>query len=226
MLITILTLFPDLFQSAFAYSIVKRAQEKGLVEIRAVDIRQFATDDYKTVDDHPYGGGTGMLLKVDVVDRAIQGSRAPGAGDREKVILLDPKGEPYKQAKAQALSKVDHLILLCGHYEGVDERIRTLVDDEISIGDYVLSGGEIPAMVVVESIVRLIPGVLAKVDATVHESFTDELLLEYPQYTRPPEYNGMNVPEVLLSGNHAAIEKWRQDEAEKLTKAKRPDLKK
>lgn len=223
MLISILTLFPSMFEGPLTQSIVKRAGEKGLVEIQLINIRDFATDEYKTVDDHPYGGGPGMLLKVDVVDRALQAARQQSTAN-SRTILLDPQGTKYTQAKAKELSTIDHLILVCAHYEGVDERVRSLVDEEVSIGDYVLSGGEIPAMAVADSIVRLIPGTLKDPTATTTESFTDPHTLEYPQYTRPPSFQGMDVPPVLLSGNHAEITKWRQAQARSVTKQKRPDL--
>lgn len=214
-----------MFEGPLTQSIVKRAGEKGLVDIQFVNIRDFATDEYKTVDDHPYGGGPGMLLKVDVVDRALQYTKKQsGEGTKFRSILLDPQGTKYTQAKAKELSTIDHLILLCGHYEGVDERVRSLIDEEISIGDYVLSGGELPAMVIIDSVVRLIPGTLKDTTATTTESFTDPNTLEYPQYTRPPTYNGIDVPPVLMSGHHAEITKWREAQARLVTKQKRPDL--
>lgn len=219
--ISILTLFPDMLSGPFDHSIVKRAKANGLVSISFINIRDFAGDKYKSVDGRPYGGGVGMILRVDVVDRAIQ-SVKQGKGS-EKIILLDAGGMPYKQSKAKELSTADHLILICGHYEGVDQRVRTLVDEEISIGDYVLTGGEIPAMVIVDSVVRLIPGVLTKPEATLCESFT-EPRLEYPQYTEPQTYKSMDVPPVLLSGNHKAIEVWRESQAHARTRTRRPDL--
>ena len=187
--ISILTLFPDMIRGPFDQSIIKRALDKKLITIDYINIRNFATDNYKTVDGHPYGGGLGMILRVDVVDRAIKSVKSV-KGIKEKIILLDAGGTPYTQKKAKDLSKIDHLILICGHYEGVDHRIRSLVSEEISIGDYVLTGGEIPAMVVTDSIVRLIPGVLGKPEATIHESFS-EPSLEYPQFTEPQTYNGL-----------------------------------
>ncbi len=220
MTISILTLFPDMFAGPFNNSIIKRAKEKGIVDISFVNIRDFATDKYKTVDDHPYGGGVGMILRVDVVDRALQNIKDK---QNSRIILLDPQGTPYTQAKAKNLSIFDHLIFICGHYEGVDERIRSLVDEEISIGDYVLTGGEIPAMVVVDSVVRLLPGTLTKPHATVDESFSAPLL-EYPQYTRPETYKGMKVPDILLSGDHKKIKTWRKQEAHTRTRSRRPDL--
>ncbi|HVZ66885.1 MAG TPA: tRNA (guanosine(37)-N1)-methyltransferase TrmD [Patescibacteria group bacterium] len=227
MKITIITLFPQAFDSIFSHSILGRAQKEGKIEIKTLDLRQFGNGPHKTVDDKPYGGGVGMVLKVDVMDKAIQ--KAKMNKGREAVILLDPKGEVYNQKKAEELSGYDHLILICGHYEGYDERIRDLVDFEISVGDYVLSGGEIGAMLITESVVRLIPNVLSKVDATDFESFSDidgKRILEHPQYTRPVEYNGKSVPDVLLSGDFKKIEEFRKEEAKKLTKQRRPDLNK
>lgn len=206
-----------MFEGPFCESIIKRAIDKKFLMIDFVNIRDFAADTYKTVDGHPYGGGVGMILRVDVVDRALKSIK------KGHTILLDAGGTPYKQSKTKELSMLDHLILICGHYEGVDHRIRSLVDEEISIGDYVLTGGEIPTMVLVDSVTRLIPGVLAKPEATIHESFT-EPTLEYPQYTEPQEYNGIVVPPVLLSGNHKKIDEWRKSEALKRTKTFRPDL--
>jgi tRNA (guanine37-N1)-methyltransferase len=213
MKISILTLFPDMFAGPFEKSIVKRAVDRNLVSINLINIRDFATDKYKSVDGHPYGGGTGMILRVDVVDRALKSIK------KGYTLLLDAGGTPYKQKKARDLAKFDHLILICGHYEGVDARVRTIVDEELSIGDYVLTGGEIPSMVVVDSIVRLLPGVLAKKDATIHESFTDKLI-EYPQYTEPRVYNGIPVPPELLTGNHGNVAAWKQKEATARTRAR------
>lgn len=217
MQISILTLFPEMFAGPFDHSIIKHAQEKGLVSITLTNIRDFATDAYKSVDDHPYGGGIGMVMRVDVIDRALTSQKEKGERKKEKVILLDPRGKLFDQAKARELSKLDHLILICGHYEGLDERVKSLVDESISIGDYVLTGGELPAMVVTDTIVRLLPGVL-KEKATSSESFSFGIqhssfnisFLEYPQYTRPPEYNGMKVPAVLLSGDHKKIAAWKK----------------
>lgn len=224
MLISIITLFPEMFEGPFAYSILKKAQEKKLLKIKLINLRDFATDRHQTVDDRPYGGGEGMIIKVDVVDRAIQSVKIKEqrVKSKERVILLDPQGKVFNQKKAQKLAKLDHLILVCGHYEGVDERIRNLVDEEISIGDYVLTGGEIPAMVVADTVARLIPKVLEERVVNA-ESFTKNLL-DYPQYTRPPVYGKWKVPKILLSGNHSRIEKWRQEEAIKKTRKKRPDL--
>ncbi len=227
MKISILTLFPEMFTGPFDASIIKRAKEKGSIDIQFVNIRDFATDKHSSVDDRPYGGGAGMILRVDVVDRAIQKVLSTPLKEhplKVRTILLDPTGTPYTQKKAREFSKLDHLILLCGHYEGVDERVRTLVDEEISIGDFVLTGGEIPAMAVVDSVVRLLPGTLKKTEATIQESFSENAGLEYPQYTRPEEYNAMKVPDILLSGDHKKISAWQKDEATKRTKARRPDL--
>jgi tRNA (guanine37-N1)-methyltransferase len=222
MQIDILTLFPQMFIGPFTESIVKRAQEKNKVVIKIHDLRKWSEDERGTVDDRPYGGGTGMVMKVDVMERALQELKIKNL--KLKIILLTPQGQKFNQTKARELSKLENIILICGHYEGFDERIREhLVDEEISIGDYVLTGGELPAMVVTDSIVRLIPGVLEKEDATINESF-NENLLEYPQYTRPEDYKGWKVPDILLSGNHAEIAKWRRAKSVEITKKKRPDL--
>lgn len=224
MKIDILTLFPKMFAGPFAESIVARAQDKLLVEMKIHNLRDWATDKRGTVDDRPFGGGVGMILAVDIVSRALAALK-PG-----HVILLTPQGKTFNQKLAGQLSKLDHLILICGHYEGFDERIRRLVDEEISIGDYVLTGGEIPAMVMVDAVTRLIPGVLEKPEATKNESFSDSLL-EYPQYTRPAEFKGLpagrqglKVPKILLSGDHQKIADWRQKMALAKTKKLRPDL--
>lgn len=203
MTISILTLFPDMFAGPFDYSIVKRAKEQGIVTMNLINIRDFATDKYKSVDDYPYGGGPGMIMRVDIIDRAIQKQKG-------RIILLDPRGTTFTQQKARELSALDHLVLVCGHYEGVDARVTSLIDETISIGDYVLTGGELPAMVIVDSVIRLLPGVLKK-EATASESFSLKIEKEYPQYTRPEEYKGMRVPDVLLSGNHKRIEEWRKN---------------
>lgn len=225
MYITILTLFPDMFQGPLTKSILARAQKQNIVTISFVNIRDFACDKHKSVDDHPYGGGVGMILRVDVVDRALQSIKCHVSDIKYHTILLDAGGKTYTQKKAKELSGVDHLILVCGHYEGIDERIRSLVDEEISIGDYVLTGGEIPAMVLVDSIVRLLPGTLKKEGVTTNESFSGKkLFLEYPQYTQPQTYKRMSVPDILLSGHHEHIEKWKQQQAQRKTKKNRSDL--
>jgi tRNA (guanine37-N1)-methyltransferase len=208
MRIDIITLFPKMFDGPFDESIIKRAQEQNIVEINIHDLRKWGLTERRTVDDRPYGGGVGMLLRIDVVDNALKEIRTKDS----KVILLDATGERYTQDKAKRLSSCNHLILIAGHYEGFDHRIHEhLVDEVISIGDYVLTGGEIPAMVLADSIVRLIPGVLSKKEATQIESFSEPGKVEFPQYTRPEEYNGWKVPEVLLSGHHAKISEWRKN---------------
>jgi len=222
---TLISLFPEMFSSVFASSIIKRAHEDGKITINLINLRDFGEGKHKVVDDTPFGGGTGMVLKVEPVHKAIVSARRNIAN--EKVALLDPTGTVYTQKVAEELSNLDHLILVCGHYEGFDHRITNFVDFKISIGDYVLSGGEIPAMVVVESVARLVSGVLKKSDATKFESFSeneDGRILETPQYTRPREYQGLVVPEVLLSGNQKEIETYRKAQARILTTEKRPDI--
>lgn len=224
MRIDILTLFPAMFKGPFEESIIKRAQEKDLVEIKIHNLRDWAIDKRRTVDGKTYGGGTGMVLMVEPIYKALKVLKSKVKSPKSKVILLSPRGKLFNQKKVQELSGLDHLILICGHYEGVDERVSEhLVDEEISIGDYVLTGGEIPTMVVVDTVVRLLPGVLEKAQATKLESFSKELL-EYPQYTRPENFRGWKVPEVLLSGDHKKIEEWRKQKAKEKTKKIRPDL--
>jgi tRNA (guanine37-N1)-methyltransferase len=227
MKITVLTLFPEMFTGPFGHSIVKRAQEKGLIELKFVNIRDFGLGVHKMVDDRPFGGGTGMVLRVDVIDKAIQSVRdSMLKKQEEQCVLLDARGKTYSQKAAKEFSDLKHLILICGHYEGVDERIRTLVDATVSIGDFILTGGEIPAMLIIDSVSRLVAGVL-KEAATMYESFSSHggnMLLEYPQYTQPREYNGIKVPEVLVGGNHRKIEEWKKEQATKITKSQRPDL--
>ncbi len=221
MKIDIITLFPEMFKGPFAESIIKRAQEKGLLKINIHNLRKWTKDKHKTVDDHSFGGGTGMVLMVEPVYKALKELKKK----ESKVILLTPQGKVFKQEKAKKLSKEKHLIFICGHYEGADERIREkLVDEEISIGDYVLTGGELPAMVVIDTITRLIPGVLSKKEAKEIESFSFKGLLEYPQYTRPANFKGWPVPEILLSGNHQKINEWREKKALEKTKKRRPAL--
>ncbi len=231
MKISIITLFPKMISGFFEESIVKRAVEKKLVEIEIINLRDFAIDDYGTVDDRPYGGGAGMILRVDVIHKAIskikdQRLKLQIKNQKEKTILTSPKGKVFDQKKAQEYSKLDHLIIVAGHYEDVDARVNDFIDEEISMGDFILTGGEIPASAIVDSIVRLIPGVLKKDKATINESFNinDKKILEYPQYTRPEEFMGKKVPEVLLKGDHKKIEKWREEKAIEETKLKRPDL--
>lgn len=224
MTISIITLFPDMFSGVFDHSIIKRAQEDGHVSIRFFNLKDYGIGKHKIVDDTPYGGGVGMVLKIDVLDTAIQAARLPNTNER--VILLDPKGTPYTQELANGYTAYDHIILVCGHYEGFDARIENFVDEAVSVGDYVLSGGEIPAMLITESVIRLIPNVLKKDEAHRFESFSKEKdgMLEHDQFTRPREYKGLSVPEVLLSGNAAKIEEFRANNARKATESKRPDL--
>lgn len=217
MKIDIITLFPSMFVGPFATSMLKKAQDKHLVNINFVDLRQFGLGAHRQVDDTPYGGGDGMVLKPEPVYAAVERARSKDS----KVVLLTPQGKTYDQLMAQKLSKAKHLILICGHYEGFDERIRKLADYQISIGDYVLTGGEIPAMVLVDSIVRLLPGVLGGENSAAEESFSEGKTLEYPQYTRPDDFRGMKVPRVLLSGNHQEIKTWRQEQSAKRTKKQR-----
>jgi tRNA (guanine37-N1)-methyltransferase len=218
----ILTLFPNMFSSPLRESILGKAMEKGLIEIRTINIRDFTSDKHQVVDDTPYGGGQGMVMKVEPIARAIESVKAqnPSAW----TVYLTPQGKPLHQDLARRLSTQPHLILLCGRYEGVDERVReSFVDEEISIGDYVLTGGELAAMVVIDAVSRFIPGVLGSDRSAEEDSFYNSLL-EYPQYTRPPNFRGVCVPEVLLSGNHSAISVWRRKEALRRTSLRRPDL--
>ena len=225
----IITIFPEFFNEAIDCGILRRARNAGLVEVKAHDLRQWTTDKHHVVDDRPFGGGDGMILKPGPIFAGVEA--LTGASLREdfpartRVILLSAQGQVFSQALAQDLSqKASHVVLLCGRYEGVDERVAdALVTDEISIGDYVLSGGEPAAMVVIDAAVRLLPGALGSETSAVFESFS-EGLLDHPQYTRPPEFRGMKVPEVLLSGNHAEIERWRKQAAMEKTRRKRPDL--
>lgn len=215
----VLTLFPEMFET-MKQSVIGRAIEKGLLEINLINIRDFSKDKHKKVDDTVYGGGAGMLMKPDVVYDAFKSVES----EKSKVIYLSPQGKKLCQTKVEELAKLEHLILLCGHYEGIDQRvIDKIVDEEISIGDYVLTGGEIPAMVLIDSVSRYIDGVITG-ESTSEESFSGEGLLEYPQYTRPEEFEGMKVPEVLQSGHHENINKWRRKEAIRITYQKRPDL--
>ena len=201
-------------------SILKRAQEKGLVSLEVLDLRSFATDRHRTTDDAPYGGGPGMVMKIEPISRALDALRLVGT----KVLLMTPHGRRFDQRIAEAYSRQRHLIIICGHYEGVDQRVADhLVDDEISIGDYVLTNGALAALVFVDAVVRLIPGVLGDEASAAQDSFS-ERLLDHPHYTRPESFKGWSVPHVLLSGNHAAIEKWRRQQATEVTKQRRPDL--
>ena len=218
MKIDILTLFPDMFNGFLTESIIKRARENNLVEINIIDFRKYSTDPNKKVDDTPYGGGSGMVLMCEPIFAAIEDIKTPNS----KVIMLTPDGYTYNQSLAYDFSKEKHLILLCGHYEGFDERIRSIVDMEISIGDYVLTGGEVPAMILTDSITRLIDGVITK-DSHLNDSFNNNLL-DYETYTKPAEFRGMKVPDVLLSGDHKKIDEFRNNSRYNRTKARRPDL--
>ncbi|QCR31776.1 tRNA (guanosine(37)-N1)-methyltransferase TrmD [Lysinibacillus sp. SGAir0095] len=219
--IHVLSLFPDMFTGVFGSSILKKAQEKEAVSLKVSDIREFSNNKHKQVDDYPYGGGAGMVLKPEPMFQAVESITE---GRNPRIILMCPQGERFTQKKAEELAKEEELVFLCGHYEGYDERIRThLVTDEISIGDFVLTGGELPAMTVIDAVVRLLPGVLGQEDSHIQDSFSTGLL-EHPHYTRPAEFRGMKVPDVLLSGNHANIDKWREQESLKRTFERRPDL--
>ncbi|MBN1766179.1 MAG: tRNA (guanosine(37)-N1)-methyltransferase TrmD [Sedimentisphaerales bacterium] len=223
MRIDLLSLFPDMFAGVLDQSIIKRARDKGLVEIVLTDIRDYASDNHRSVDDNPYGGGSGMVMMCGPVFDAVEDVRRTGE-PVDEIILLTPQGRRFDQPLARKLAGKQRLILIAGRYEGFDERIRRhLATMEISIGDYVLSGGEIPAMVVADAVIRLIPGVLGDDYSQVEESFSQNLL-EYPQYTRPADFRGWSVPEILLSGNHAEIKKWRQEQAINRTRQRRPDL--
>ncbi|HEY8240439.1 MAG TPA: tRNA (guanosine(37)-N1)-methyltransferase TrmD [Kiritimatiellia bacterium] len=220
MRIDVITIFPQMLDGFLGESMMKRAAAAGLVEFNRVDLRDFTPDKHKTTDDRPFGGGPGMVMKAEPLFKAIESRKAPGA----KVILMSPAGRPFSQAIARQLSTEQHLVLVCGHYEGVDERVReALVDDEISIGDYVLTNGVLAAAVICDAVVRLIPGVLGGEGSAEQESFSENLL-EYPQYTRPAEFRGMKVPDVLVSGNHEQIAAWRAEQAKARTRSRRPDL--
>ncbi len=219
MKVDIVTAFPDMFSSLLSESILKKAQENGFLEATVHDLRDYTTDKHRQIDDTPYGGGPGMLIKVEPLYRAIEELKSSGS----HIILLTPQGKILKQEFTQELSKKDHLIMICGHYEGVDERIRSFVDEEISLGDYILTGGELPAMVLLDAVTRKLDGVLGSSESLAEESF-EKGLLEYPQYTKPAEFEGLKVPEVLLSGHHQKIEDWRKEESQRRTKERRPDL--
>lgn len=223
MKIDILSLFPEMFEGVLHSSIMKKAQENEAVTFKVTNFRNFSENKHRKVDDYPYGGGAGMLLKPEPLFAAVEAVTA-GAISRPRVVLLCPQGERFTQEKAEELSKEEHLVFICGHYEGYDERIReNLVTDELSIGDFVLTGGEIAAMAVVDSVVRLLPDVLGNVDSPVMDSFSTGLL-EHPQYTRPANFKGLEVPEILLSGNHAKIDQWREEQSLLRTYERRKDL--
>lgn len=221
MKITFITLFPEIFPTLLNFSILKRAQAKGKIEFEVINLRPFGDGPHEIVDDRPYGGGAGMVLKADILAKAFKSIKSES---KPHVILTSASGSQYKQARARELSKLEHIVIICGHYEGIDQRfIDKHVDEEVSIGDYVLTGGELPAFVIADSITRLIPGVLEKEDATLNESHENNLL-EYPHYTRPEDFEGDKVPGVLLSGNHKEIDNWRLAKSEEKTKRVRPDL--
>lgn len=232
----ILTLFPEYFDSPLKVSIIGKAIETGLVEVDRVNIRDFVDKDenYKEgkrlkVDDSPYGGGAGMVLQVEPIVNAIESVVVEGKRDRTKVVLLTPQGKPFNQAIAKELSELDHIVLVCGRYEGFDERVREFVDMEVSLGDFVLTGGEAAALAVTDAVARLCPGVVGKGESLSSESFSgddvaDEALLEYPQYTRPDSFRGLTVPSVLMSGNHKEIDRWRRKESFRRTLKRRPEL--
>ena len=243
MRVSIVTLFPELFDSPLATSLLGKARAAGLVEVDFVNPRDFTTDRHRTVDDAPYGGGPGMVMKPDPLVAAIEHAAGAGQGTppglgtpedqapgrplegRAHRILLTPVGAPIDQARVRALAARPHLVLVCGRYEGIDERVsRVAIDEELSLGDFVLSGGEIAALALIDAVSRLVPGVLGDCASTEEESFSDGLTLEYPQYTRPPEFRGLAVPDVLLGGNHARVRTWRRREALRRTAARRPDL--
>jgi len=218
--IQILTIFPEVCRCVFAESILKRAQEKNLATLEAVDLRRWTTDRHRTVDDAPYGGGPGMVMKIEPIDSALAAIRSP----QSKVVLLGPQGRRFSDSIARQMARESDLVFVCGHYEGIDQRVADhLVDDEISIGDYVLTSGVLPALVLTDAIVRLIPGVLGDSQSAQEDSFA-EGLLDHPHYTRPAEYKGWKVPDVLLGGNHAAIASWRREAALEATRSRRPDL--
>jgi tRNA (guanine37-N1)-methyltransferase len=220
MKIDVLTLFPAMFAGPLDESIIKRARDSGLLDLKIHNLRDYAHDRHRTVDDRPFGGGPGMLLKPEPIFEAVESIASEGA----QTILLSPSGRSFTQAVARELAQVRHVVLISGHYEGCDERVREhLANDDLSIGDYVLTNGALPAMVVIDTVARLLPGVLGDEQSTQEESFSHSLL-EYPQYTRPAEFRGMKVPEVLLSGNHAEIARWRAEQARLRTSERRPDL--
>lgn len=225
MRIDVLTIFPEMFHSPLNTSILKRAIEKGILEVELTNFRDYATDKHRRVDDYPFGGGAGMVMKPEPIVRAWSAVRKKAKdGIYSRTILLSPQGKLFNQQLAWELSKEEHLILICGHYEGVDERVHNLIPiEEISIGDYILTGGELGALIIIDAVARLLPGVLGDESSAKEETFTDGLL-EYPQYTRPREFLGHQVPEILLSGNHAKIREWRRLQSIIRTKERRPDL--
>ena len=223
MQIDVLSLFPEMFEGPMNTSIIGKAQEKGVANIDITDFRKFAVNKHGHVDDYPYGGGAGMLLRVDPINDALEEIESKHPDTKKRVILMDPAGETFTQKHAESFAEDDHLIFICGHYEGYDERIRSYVTDEISVGDYVLTGGELGAMIVIDATVRLLEDAVGNEESITGDSFSTGLL-EYPQYTRPAEYKGMTVPDVLMSGNHAKIADWKGKESLRRTFERRPDM--
>jgi len=224
MRVDVLTIFPEVIHCGVDYSIVKRAQDKDLLSVFVHDIRDSTADKHRTTDEPPYGGGAGMVMKPEPIFAAAESVKTEYGTEQSRIILTSPQGETFTQAKAEELAACPHLVFICGHYEGVDERVREhLVTEELSIGDYVLTGGELPALVILDAVIRLIPGVLGGEQSALEESFSDGLL-EYPQYTRPADFRGWTIPEILLSGHHAEIAKWRRHQSLKRTLESRPDL--
>lgn len=222
--VDVITIFPDLVREALRHGIVARAIEQGLAKVEAHDLRTFTDDRHRRVDDAPFGGGPGMVMRAEPFFRAVETVMPEGASARRPIVLLSPRGEKFTHKKARDYSKLERLVLLCGRYEGIDERVRTgLATDELSLGDFVLMGGEVPALAVIEASIRLIPGALGDAESSEQDSFENDLL-DHPHYTRPADFRGLKVPEILLSGDHAAILKWRQEQAVQATKTRRPDL--
>ena len=223
MLVDVITLFPEMFTSPFADSIIKRAIDKKILQINFTQLRDFAFDKHRQVDDSPFGGGSGMVLKPEPMYRAVRNVLSREENLSRRIIITDPSGSVFNQAKAKKLATFDRLIFICGHYEGFDARIYDLADELISIGDFVLTGGELPTMVIIDAVARMLPGVLGSEDSARTDSFFDGLL-SYPQYTRPQDFEGKKVPDILLSGHHANIEKWRREKSLEITRLRRPDL--
>lgn len=223
MRVEILTLFPEMFAGVLGASILKRAIERGILTVNLTNFREFTTDKHHQADDTPFGGGSGMVLKPEPLFRAVAKVTNNFTSDKRRILLLEPAGEVFSQAKAKKLAEYEELVLICGHYEGFDARVATLADESVSIGDYVLTGGELPAMVILDAVARMLPGVLGAADSAVTDSFY-EGILGYPQYTKPRSYAGLDVPEILVSGDHAKIRRWRRHEALAATRLKRPEL--
>jgi len=223
MKIDVLTLFPEMLEGPLNYSMMKRAADKGLIDVDLINFRKFGIGKHDQVDDTPYGGGAGMLLKPEPIFEAMDEIKEKTPDTKKRVILMDPAGKPFDQEMAQEFSEEEHLIFICGHYEGYDERIRSLVTDEVSLGDYVLTGGELASLVMMDASIRLIPGVLGNKQSAIEDSYSSGLL-EHPHYTRPSSYREMDVPEVLMSGNHKLIDEWRHQESLKRTMKRRPDM--